>query len=56
MADREQVVEHEKQVSRLSNREIGEVDERSSPSAKIVHKREQVKRVGFVGNEAYARW
>jgi formate/nitrite transporter FocA (FNT family) len=37
MADREQIVEHEKQVSPLSNREIGEADDRSSPSAKIVH-------------------
>ena len=37
MADREQMIEHEKQVSPLSNREIGEADERSSPSAKIVH-------------------
>jgi formate/nitrite transporter FocA (FNT family) len=37
VADREQIVEHEKQVSPLSNREIGEADQRSSPSAKIVH-------------------
>src|SRR3954451_25016952 len=37
MADREQIVEHEKQVTPLSNREIGEADDRSSPSAKIVH-------------------
>ena len=37
MADREQMIEHEKQVSPLSRREIGEADERSSPSAKIVH-------------------
>ena len=37
MADREQIVEHEKQVSPLSNREIGEADDRSSPSAKVVH-------------------
>jgi formate/nitrite transporter FocA (FNT family) len=37
MVDREQIVEHEKQVSPLSNREIGEADDRSSPSAKVVH-------------------
>jgi formate/nitrite transporter FocA (FNT family) len=37
MSDREQIVEHEKQVSPLSNREIGEADHRSSPSAKVVH-------------------
>lgn len=37
MADREQLVEHEKRVSPLSNREIGEADDRSSPSAKVVH-------------------
>jgi formate/nitrite transporter FocA (FNT family) len=37
MADREQMIEHEKQVSPLSNREIGEADDRSSPSAKVVH-------------------
>jgi formate/nitrite transporter FocA (FNT family) len=37
MADRERIIEHEKQVSPLSNREIGEADDRSSPSAKVVH-------------------
>src|SRR5436309_15721957 len=37
MANREQIVEHEKQVSPLSNREVGEADQRSSPSAKVVH-------------------
>ena len=37
MADREQIVEHQKQVSPLSKREIGEADQRSSPSAKVVH-------------------
>lgn len=37
MVDREQIVEREKQVSPLSNREIGEADQRSSPSAKVVH-------------------
>jgi formate/nitrite transporter FocA (FNT family) len=37
MANREQIVEREKQVSPLSNKEIGEADERSSPSAKVVH-------------------
>ena len=37
MADREQIVEHEKAVSPLSDREIEEADERSSTSAKVVH-------------------
>jgi formate-nitrite transporter family protein len=37
MSDREQIVEHEKQVSPLSDREIGEADDRSSVSAKVVH-------------------
>jgi len=37
MAQRKQIIEHEKQVSPLSNREIGEADRRSSPSAKVVH-------------------
>ena len=37
MANREQLVEREKQVSPLSNREIGEADQRSSPSAKVIH-------------------
>ena len=37
MSDREQIVEHEKQVSPLSNKEIHEADERSSTSAKVVH-------------------
>lgn len=37
MSNREQLVQHEKEVSPLSNREIGEADRRSSPSAKVVH-------------------
>jgi formate-nitrite transporter family protein len=37
MADREQIIEHEKRTSPLSGREIGEADQRSSPSAKVVH-------------------
>jgi formate/nitrite transporter FocA (FNT family) len=37
MADREQIVEREKRVSPLSNREIGEADHRSSTSAKVIH-------------------
>lgn len=37
MSDREQIVEHEKQVSPLSDKEVGEADERSSTSAKVVH-------------------
>lgn len=37
MSDREQIVEHEKRVSPLSDKEIGEADERSSTSAKVVH-------------------
>jgi formate-nitrite transporter family protein len=37
MADRQQIVEHEKRESPLSNREIEEADERSSTSAKVVH-------------------
>jgi len=37
MADREQMVQHEKRLSPLSNREIEEADERSSTSAKVVH-------------------
>jgi formate/nitrite transporter FocA (FNT family) len=37
MADREQIVEKEKRRSPLSNREIGEADDRSNPSAKVVH-------------------
>ena len=37
MPNREQLVEREKNVSPLSDREIGEADQRSSPSAKIVH-------------------
>lgn len=37
MSNREQLVEHEKKVSPLSDREIGEADQRSSPSAKVVH-------------------
>ena len=37
MTDRQQIIEREKKASPLSNREIGEADQRSSPSAKIVH-------------------
>ncbi|MGZ2412876.1 formate-nitrite transporter family protein [Sphingomonas sp. F9_3S_D5_B_2] len=37
MSDREEIVEHERQVSPLSNQEISEADERSSTSAKVVH-------------------
>src|SRR5947209_5900771 len=37
MADREQMVQHEKRLSPLSNREIEEADNRSSTSAKVVH-------------------
>ena len=37
MADREQIVEHEKAVSPLSHKEINEADERSATSAKVVH-------------------
>src|SRR3954451_17935958 len=37
MPNREQLVEREKKESPLSNREIGEADQRSSPSAKVVH-------------------
>ena len=37
MADREEIVEREKQQSPLSGREMGEADQRSSPSAKVVH-------------------
>jgi len=37
MADRQTLVDHEKAVSPLSNKEINEADERSSTSAKVVH-------------------
>jgi formate-nitrite transporter family protein len=37
MADREQMIEHEKRASPLSNREIEEADDRSSTTAKVVH-------------------
>lgn len=37
MSDREQIVEREKKDSPLSDPEIGEAVERSSPSAKVVH-------------------
>src|SRR3982751_4170882 len=37
MSDREQLVEHEKHSSPLSNREIEEADDRSSTTAKVVH-------------------
>lgn len=37
MSDREQMVQHEKRASPLSDREIEEADERSSTTAKVVH-------------------
>src|SRR3954463_11004443 len=37
MTDREEMVEHEKRASPLSNREIEEADQRSSTTAKVVH-------------------
>ena len=37
MSDREQLVQHEKQTSPLSGREIEDADERSSTTAKVVH-------------------
>ena len=37
MPDREQLLEHEKRQSPLSNREIEEADDRSSTTAKVVH-------------------
>jgi formate-nitrite transporter family protein len=37
MSDREQMVQHEKRRSPLSDREIEEADERSSTTAKVVH-------------------
>jgi len=37
MPNREQILQHEKQDSPLSNREIEEADDRSSTSAKVVH-------------------
>src|SRR3569832_277830 len=37
MTDREQIVEHEKRRSPLSDREIEEADDRSSTTAKVVH-------------------
>jgi formate/nitrite transporter FocA (FNT family) len=37
MSDRQKNVEREKKVSPLSNREIGDADNRSSPNAKVVH-------------------
>jgi formate/nitrite transporter FocA (FNT family) len=37
MADREQLLNHEKRQSPLSNREIEEADDRSSTTAKVVH-------------------
>src|SRR3954447_20082365 len=37
MADREQLIEHEKRRSPLSDREIEEADDRSSTTAKVVH-------------------
>lgn len=37
MTDREQLLQHEKRSSPLSNREVEEADERSSTTAKVVH-------------------
>lgn len=37
MSNRDQLVEREKNASPLSDREMGEADRRSSPSAKIIH-------------------
>ncbi len=37
MADREQLLQHEKRSSPLSDREVEEADERSSTTAKVVH-------------------
>lgn len=37
MSDREQLLQHEKRASPLSNREVEEADERSSTTAKVVH-------------------
>lgn len=37
MTDREQLLQHEKRASPLSNREVEEADERSSTTAKVVH-------------------
>src|SRR3954447_24916908 len=37
MADREQLIEHEKRRSPLSDREVEEADDRSSTTAKVVH-------------------
>lgn len=37
MTDREQLLEHEKQASPLSDREVEEADQRSSTTAKVVH-------------------
>jgi len=37
MTDREQLLEHEKRASPLSDREVEEADERSSTTAKVVH-------------------
>ncbi len=37
MADREQMIEREKRVSPLSDREVEEADQRSSTTAKVVH-------------------
>jgi formate/nitrite transporter FocA (FNT family) len=37
MADREQLIEHEKRASPLSDREVEEAGERSSTTAKVIH-------------------
>jgi formate/nitrite transporter FocA (FNT family) len=37
MADHKEIIERERKVSPLSDKEIGEADERSSPSATVVH-------------------
>jgi formate/nitrite transporter FocA (FNT family) len=50
MADREQIVREEKRTSPLSDREIGEADDRSNPSAKVVH-----EAIRLEGTEELAR-
>lgn len=50
MVDREQIVEHEKQVSPMSEREVTEADDLSSTSAKVVH-----EAIRMEGTEELAR-
>lgn len=50
MSDRAELVEQEKQASPLSDREIDEADQRSSPSAKVVH-----EAIRLEGTEELAR-